>query len=245
MVCSLFRPWPWLRLYARFYQAEPAPVVGTAKHPESLCLMLVLPSSGRRVPPVRGVCAGCYQTLLPPGSSRRYLYESFPGCLSPYPGGPAECSPLVLPQRLRPSPRGGVGRRPASAREHDFPRLGFRGCSYFFMLQGRTMARNGLRMMPPFPWSPLKFRTVSLPQYGFKAGLSDGTFPVAPISRHPHAPSSFADDAGLRPGLMVSALPTPPSSDSHGETQFRENFGTYLRFAFATTCRFVRPPCRS
>ena len=76
--------------YTRFYQAEPAPVVGTTKCPESLCLTLVLPSSGRRVPPpprtllpvpssyglirqspvalpyfgvglVRGVCAGCYQ----------------------------------------------------------------------------------------------------------------------------------------------------------------------------------------
>lgn len=30
--------------------------------------------------------------------------ESFFRCLSPYPGGPAECSCLVLPQRLRPSP---------------------------------------------------------------------------------------------------------------------------------------------
>ena len=36
--------------YARFYQAEPAPVVGTTKCPESLCLMSVLPPSGRRVP---------------------------------------------------------------------------------------------------------------------------------------------------------------------------------------------------
>src|SRR5260370_34303405 len=35
---------------ARFYQAETAPVVGTAKHPESLCLMLALPPSARRVP---------------------------------------------------------------------------------------------------------------------------------------------------------------------------------------------------
>ena len=34
--------------YARFYQAEPAPVVGTTKCPESLCLMLALPPSGRR-----------------------------------------------------------------------------------------------------------------------------------------------------------------------------------------------------
>jgi hypothetical protein len=36
---------------ARFYQAEPAPVVGTTKSPESLCLRVVLPPSGRRGPP--------------------------------------------------------------------------------------------------------------------------------------------------------------------------------------------------
>jgi hypothetical protein len=30
------------------------------------------------------------------------------------------------------------------------------------------------RMMPPFPWSPLSFRTVSFPQSGWKAGISDG-----------------------------------------------------------------------
>ena len=34
---------------ARFYQAEPAPVVGTTKCPESLCRMLALPSSESRV----------------------------------------------------------------------------------------------------------------------------------------------------------------------------------------------------
>ncbi len=33
------------------------------------------------------------------------------------------------------------------------------------------MARTGLRMMPTFPSAPLKFRTVSFPQYGFKAGF--------------------------------------------------------------------------
>ena len=46
-----FVPGPGCGLYARFYQAKPAPVVGTTKCPESLCLMLALPSSGRRVPP--------------------------------------------------------------------------------------------------------------------------------------------------------------------------------------------------
>ena len=46
-----FVPGPGCGLNARFYQAKPAPVVGTTKCPESLCLMLALPSSGRRVPP--------------------------------------------------------------------------------------------------------------------------------------------------------------------------------------------------
>src|SRR6266404_4223869 len=54
-VCAWFAhsfvPSPCCGLYARFYQAEPAPVVGTTKCPESLCLMLVLPSSERRLPP--------------------------------------------------------------------------------------------------------------------------------------------------------------------------------------------------
>jgi hypothetical protein len=36
------------------------------------------------------------------------------------------------------------------------------------------MARTGLRMMPTFPSSPLKFRTVGFPASGFKASLSDG-----------------------------------------------------------------------
>jgi len=39
------------------------------------------------------------------------------------------------------------------------------------------MARIGLRMMPPFPSSPLKFRKAGFPHYGFKAGISDGACP--------------------------------------------------------------------
>ncbi len=44
---------------------------------------------------------------------------------------------------------------------------------------GRIEARSGLRMMPTFPRSPLSFRTAGFPQYGWKAGISDGAFPVA------------------------------------------------------------------
>ena len=57
---------------------------------------------------------------------------------------------------------------------------------------GRTMALIGLRMMPTFPSSPLRFRTVGFPQYGSKAGLSGGTFPSS-------APHDRASPVCLRP----------------------------------------------
>ena len=43
---------------------------------------------------------------------------------------------------------------------------------------GRIEARFGLRMMPTFPRSPLSFRTAGFPQYGWKAGMSSGAFPM-------------------------------------------------------------------
>jgi hypothetical protein len=42
----------------------------------------------------------------------------------------------------------------------------------------RIEALNGLRMMPLFPPSSLKFRTAGFPQYGFKADISGGAFPL-------------------------------------------------------------------
>jgi hypothetical protein len=52
------------------------------------------------------------------------------------------------------------------------------------------MARTGLRMMPMFPSSPLKFRTAGFPQYGFKASLSDGAcLPPLAVKRAPHMPA--------------------------------------------------------
>ena len=118
---------------ARFYQAEPAPVIGTAKHPVPLCLTVgvtsvretrpvscedVTPRSSllwAHVPiPLALLCFGSSPRsrslcrLLPAPAARGIFPtlcgESFFGCLSPYPGGTAECSCLVLPQRLRPSP---------------------------------------------------------------------------------------------------------------------------------------------
>jgi hypothetical protein len=74
-------------------------------------------------------------------------------------------------------------------------------------LSGRTEARSGLRMMPTFPPSPLKFRTVSFPQYGFKVGLSKGAFPAG-------APNCRAR-SGLHPSFVRSAFkPVHPRSVS-------------------------------
>jgi hypothetical protein len=154
----------------------------------------------------------------------------------PMPRRFAECICLVLPQHSSAFPIIRLGRLPASFREHDFPRVGFRGCSYFVMFRPpsllasqivptaasspagqprlftseqnvrrylrthrtcyppdyRQLAERELssrkirslvgcyRMMPPFPPSPLSFRTAGFPQYGWKAGISDRAFPLHP-----------------------------------------------------------------
>ena len=66
-----------------------------------------------------------------------------------------------------------------------------------YRLSGRAMARTGLRMMPTFPSSPLKFRTAGFPQYGFKVGLSKSAFPArgAQLSRPSDLHPSFVPAA--------------------------------------------------
>ena len=63
----------------------------------------------------------------------------------------------------------------------------------------RAMARTGLRMMPTFPSPPLKFRTASLPQYGFKASMSNGAF-LSNGEIKP-APSMLSPSLSLRPSF--------------------------------------------
>ena len=45
----------------------------------------------------RWVFAGCRQSLLGGGPSRRYLHKSFPRCLDPYPGAPHGASARFFP----------------------------------------------------------------------------------------------------------------------------------------------------
>ncbi len=133
----------------------------TAKCPESLGPMSVVPSSGRRVSPpqralplrlrycglmrqspltlpsfglslVRGVSAGCYQPRLPAGSSRRYFCESFLGCLVPCHGRSHRVHLPVSSPMSSAFPNRGVGRLPALPANTVFPRSVFRGCRHFF-----------------------------------------------------------------------------------------------------------------
>ena len=85
---------------------------------------------------VGGVSAGCYQPLLPAGPSRRYLCESFPGCLGPCHGGfrgahmPVSSSTSsAFPRTLSRS----ASRLYPSKRFHDGSL--FRDCSHFFMFR--------------------------------------------------------------------------------------------------------------
>ena len=81
------------------------------------------------------------------------------------------------------------------------------------------MARTGLRMMPTFPSSPLKFRTAGFPRYGFKASLSDRAF----LPRHAVklAPSIRALRDSLRcpsPAFTTAHLTGSVSSRARAST---------------------------
>jgi hypothetical protein len=69
------------------------------------------------------------------GTFSTLFCESFPRCLSPYPGGPAECTCLVLPQRHRPSPTEKRVGFPLLSREHDFSRTPISELQLFLYVQ--------------------------------------------------------------------------------------------------------------
>jgi len=136
--------------------------------PESLCLTLALPPSGRRVPspprtlllvhssyrPIRQShwallsfsCSPRLRSLcrLLPAPATHGTFPTlslriFPEMPEPIPRRGAECICLVLPQHSSAFPTIRVGRLPASFHEHDFPWAYLRGCSYFVMFRPPTL----------------------------------------------------------------------------------------------------------
>ena len=143
--------------------------------------MLALPPSGRRVPPPprtlllglrsyrlmrqsrvalpyfgfwprsRSLCR-----LLPAPAATGILPTLFlrilPQMPEPIPRRFAECVCLVLPQHSSAFPIIRLGQLPASFREHDFPRVGFRGCSYFIMFRPPSLLAS--QIVPTAASSP-------------------------------------------------------------------------------------------
>ena len=117
---------------------SPVPTTMPTKRRELLCPLEVLPLEGwHRVPSRRAlpllrrsyelmrqsqilhaaspplllvVFAGCCQPLLDEGPSRRYLCESFLGCLDPYPAGLQKCTCPLLPSATSTFPAWDTGR---------------------------------------------------------------------------------------------------------------------------------------
>ena len=126
--------------------------------------MAALPSSERRVPPLgrtlllrlrsyglirqsrlallyfslsfdRGVFAGCHQTPAATGIFPTLSLRIFPQMPGPMPRR-SQGVHMPVPSSLSSAlPNRGVGRLPASTREHDFSRSVFRGCRHFFMFR--------------------------------------------------------------------------------------------------------------
>jgi hypothetical protein len=70
----------------------------------------------------------------------------------PIPRRFAECICLVLPQHSSAFPIIRLGRLPACFREHDFPRVGFRGCSYSVMFRPPSLLAS--QIVPTAASSP-------------------------------------------------------------------------------------------
>jgi hypothetical protein len=124
---------------------------------------------------VQEVFAGCYQPLLPPGSSRRYFCESFLGCLSPCHGAPMECLYLFLPPCHRPSPKGvwvGFPLKPANTTF----------CGAFFEAAAISLC-SGLRVCS----SPTSFLPLRIPPQRSRDFLHPGRTCFVASARPGHA----------------------------------------------------------
>jgi hypothetical protein len=118
------------------------------------------------------------------------------------------------------------------------------------------VARIGLRMMPPFPCPLTSVQRVfpstapCAPLAGtsrewFHAFVGDSLSTCRPLRPREAlrllAPSSFADDVGLRPVGMVSALPTAPTLRFSRGVLFRGLTTVRSRYDLS----ICSPPCRS
>ena len=119
-----------------------------------------LPSFGQSL--VRAVSAGCYQPLLPAGPSRRYLCESFLGCLGPCHGGTWSALACFFLHVIGLSPVPYRGRLflsfPASARPNDFL------TDPFFQTAAIRLSSGPQVCSPPRSFLPLRLIVAEQPR---------------------------------------------------------------------------------
>jgi hypothetical protein len=162
---------------------------------------------------VQEVFAGCYQPLLPSGPSRRYLCESFLGCLVPCHGGPTECLYLFLPPCHRPSPREDWVGFPLLSANTTSRGSCFRGCRHSFMFRPPSLLVS--QIVPT---------AAHVPQ-----GSRDFYIRAERTSLPLHAPDMLADRIQAIVGTRTSTLPDsqpcrllpPPSTPLRRPDWFR------------------------
>ncbi len=161
--------------------------------PTAFCL-----SIGQRI------LAGCCQPLLGDGPSRRYLCESFPGCLDPYPGGSLRCTRPFLPKATAAFPALGTGRLPTSHRTGDFRAGRFSRLQSFSNVQAPRFARHSDR---PYPSNSLK------QQWLLRPSLSQ--FVTSPSIGYASRPNRAMDGRGLSPHKIRSLVGCSPNGSAH------------------------------
>ena len=110
------------------------------------------------------VFAGCCQSLLGVGPSRRYLCESFPACLDLYPGGACGALPRFFPQDFGlPHVRTGaaLGSYAVQRLQHD---RALRGCSHSLMFKPTGLLATQVAPTTGYhvPWAAMAFPSEPL-----------------------------------------------------------------------------------
>ena len=147
------------------------------------------PSRRLQLSLLRRVFAGCCQSLLGDGPSRRYLRKSISGCLDPYPGGFLWCIYPLLPiETSAYSVRDGSAfpQYPVQRLRYG---LSFRSCSHSFMFR------------PPDLFTTQAAPTAVTSRLGSRGFLhpSISRFVTSPCPGYASRPNRAIDDRGLSP----------------------------------------------
>jgi hypothetical protein len=159
------------------------------------------PSRRLQLSLIRRVFAGCCQSLLGDGPSRRYLRKSISGCLDPYPGGFLWCIYPLLPiETSAYSVRDGSAfpQYPVQRLQYG---LSFRSCSHSFMFRPPDLFTTQV--------APTAVTLSGLGSRGFYIRASHSSLP-------PRAPDMLVVRTGqLTTGdfhpIRLAALPAAPA----------------------------------